>query len=51
MPYCDNAGVRIHYHLEGNPDGFPVVLQVSFSLSLQHWYEVGTWPPSARLAG
>src|SRR6266508_3473091 len=41
MPYCDNQGVRIHYHLEGNPDGPPLVLQVGFSLSLQDWYEVG----------
>jgi len=41
MPYCDNRGVRIHYHLEGNPDGTPLVLQVGFSLSLQDWHEVG----------
>jgi pimeloyl-ACP methyl ester carboxylesterase len=39
MPYCDLTGVRIHYHLEGDPDGPPLVLQHGWSMSLQDWYD------------
>ena len=36
MPYVDNAGVKIHYHVEG--DGPPLVIQHGDTNSLEHWY-------------
>ena len=39
MPYIDNAGIRIHYEVEGN--GPPLVLQHGITDSLQTWYERG----------
>jgi pimeloyl-ACP methyl ester carboxylesterase len=47
MPYCDSQGVRIHYHLEGNPDGPPLVLLHGFSMSLRDWYD----PPYVAALG
>ncbi len=35
MPYVENAGVRIHYHVEG--DGPPLVLQHGLTSSLKNW--------------
>ena len=37
MPYADNNGIRIHYHVEG--EGPPLVLQHGFSGSLEDWRE------------
>ena len=39
MPYTDNSGVRIHYHVEG--DGPPLVLQHGLTSSLINWYAYG----------
>ena len=39
MPYVENAGVRIHYHVEG--DGPPLVLQHGLTSSLKNWYAYG----------
>ncbi|MFQ6026205.1 MAG: alpha/beta fold hydrolase, partial [Dehalococcoidia bacterium] len=39
MPYVDNSGVRIHYHVEG--DGPPLVLQHGLTSSLKNWYAYG----------
>ena len=39
MPYVDNNGVRIHYHVEG--DGSPLVLQHGFTSCMKTWYEYG----------
>lgn len=39
MPYVDNSGVTIHYHVEG--DGPPLVLQHGLTSSLQNWYAYG----------
>ena len=39
MPYVDNSGVSIHYHVEG--DGPPLVLQHGLTSSLQNWYAYG----------
>lgn len=39
MPYVDNAGIRIHYEVEG--DGPPLVLQHGFTLSLGEWRQFG----------
>ena len=39
MPYVDNSGVKIHYHVEG--DGPPLVLQHGLTSSLQNWYAYG----------
>ena len=36
MPYADNDGIRIHYHIEGA--GPPLVFQHGFSGSLVDWY-------------
>ena len=41
MPYAANDGIRIHYHLEGNPDGPPLVLQHYLFGTLHDWYEHG----------
>ena len=39
MPYVDNSGVKIHYHVEG--DGPPLVIQHGVTNSLEHWYAYG----------
>ena len=39
MPYVDNAGVNIHYHVEG--DGPPLVMQHGLTSSLETWYAYG----------
>lgn len=39
MPYARNAGVRIHYEVEGS--GKPLVLQHGFTDSLEAWRELG----------
>jgi len=39
MPYVDNAGVNIHYHVEG--DGPPLVMQHGVTSSLETWYAYG----------
>ena len=39
MPYVDNSGVKIHYHVEG--DGPPLVLQHGLTNSLETWYAYG----------
>ena len=39
MPYTDNNGVRIHYHIEGG--GTPLILQHGLTSSVQRWYEFG----------
>ena len=39
MPYTDNNGVRIHYHVEG--EGTPLVLQHGLTSSVLRWYEFG----------
>jgi pimeloyl-ACP methyl ester carboxylesterase len=41
VPYCVSRGARIHYRVEGHPDGPPLVLQHGFSMSLRDWYEQG----------
>lgn len=41
MPYANNDGVRIHYHLDGNETGPPLVLQHGFTGSLHNWYDRG----------
>ena len=43
MPYVDNNGVRIHYHIEGN--GPPLVLQHGYTSSLKNWYAYGFVEP------
>ena len=39
MPYVDNSGVNIHYHVEG--EGPPLVLQHGLTNSLKTWYAYG----------
>ena len=39
MPFTDNNGVSIHYHVEG--DGPPLVLQHGLTSSILRWYEFG----------
>ncbi len=39
MPYVDNSGVSIHYHVEG--EGPPLVLQHGLTNSLKTWYAYG----------
>ena len=39
MPYADNNGVRIHYHVEG--EGTPLVLQHGLTSSILRWYSFG----------
>ncbi len=39
MPYANNNGVRIHYETDGS--GLPLMLQHSFSSSLDNWYKNG----------
>src|SRR5438067_13417159 len=41
MPYANNAGVRIHYQVDGNPDGPPLVLQHGFLCCVEDWYTLG----------
>ena len=43
MPYANNQGVRIHYHVEG--DGPPLVMQHGFTSSIQNWYLNGYVEP------
>lgn len=46
MPYADNDGIRIHYHVEG--EGPPLVLQHGFTSSLKNWYAYGYVEPLKR---
>ena len=39
MPYANNQGTNIHYHVEG--DGPPLVLQHGFTSCLKSWYVHG----------
>ena len=39
MPFVDNSGVDIHYHVEG--EGPPLVLQHGLTNSLKTWYAYG----------
>jgi pimeloyl-ACP methyl ester carboxylesterase len=39
MPYANNNGINIHYHVEG--EGRPLVLMHGFTLSLESWQEFG----------
>jgi len=39
MPYVENSGVTIHYHVEG--DGPPLVIQHGLTSSLENWYAYG----------
>ena len=39
MPYANNLGVNIHYHVEGN--GPPLVIQHGLTGSLKNWYAYG----------
>jgi len=39
MPFTDNSGVSIHYHVEG--EGMPLVLQHGLTSSILRWYEFG----------
>jgi len=39
MPYATNAGVRIHYHVEGA--GPPLFLHTGFTADIGGWYEWG----------
>ncbi len=43
MPYVDNNGVKIHYHVEG--DGPPLILQHGFTSSIRNWYANGYVEP------
>lgn len=43
MPYVNNNGVNIHYHVEG--DGPPLVLQHGFTSSIRNWYVNGYVEP------
>lgn len=40
MPYVDNQGVRIHYHLEG--EGPPLVVLHWLTGNLKAWYDTKT---------
>ncbi len=40
MPYVNNDGVRIHYHLVGK--GPPLVLQHGFTHDMDDWREAGS---------
>ena len=39
MPYANNHGIRLHYHIEG--DGPPLLLHPGFSGSLVEWIDFG----------
>jgi pimeloyl-ACP methyl ester carboxylesterase len=43
MPYANNDGIRIHYHVEG--EGPPLVLQHGVTSSLRDWYDSGYVEP------
>ena len=43
MPFVNNNGVNIHYHVEG--DGPPLVLQHGFTSSIRNWYANGYVEP------
>lgn len=43
MPYADNNGTKIHYHVEG--EGPALVLQHGFTSSLKNWYAYGYAEP------
>ena len=43
MPYVDNNGVKIHYHVEG--EGPPLILQHGFTSSIRNWYANGYVEP------
>lgn len=43
MPYANNQGIRIHYHVEG--DGPPLVMQHGFTSNIQNWYLNGYVEP------
>ncbi|MDP6798348.1 MAG: alpha/beta hydrolase [SAR202 cluster bacterium] len=43
MPFADNEGTRIHYHVEGS--GPPLVLQHGLTSSLENWYAYGYVEP------
>jgi pimeloyl-ACP methyl ester carboxylesterase len=43
MPYVNNAGVQIHYEIEGA--GPALVLQHGFTQSLESWAECGYVAP------
>ena len=39
MPFAENKGIRIHYHVEG--DGTPLVLQHGLTSDIERWYMHG----------
>ena len=41
MAFADNQGVRIHYEVEGEGEGFPLVIQHGYTDSIVTWYELG----------
>jgi pimeloyl-ACP methyl ester carboxylesterase len=41
MPYVNNSGVRIHYQVDGNDKGLPLLLLHGGMGSLEDWYEFG----------
>lgn len=41
MPYANNDGVRIHYQVDGNAAGPPLLLHCGFTGSLNSWYDRG----------
>jgi len=41
VPYADNQGVRIHYEVEGDDSGPPLVLQHGLTYDLDGWRERG----------
>ena len=43
MPFADNNGTRIHYHVEG--EGTPLLLQHGFTSSIKNWYTNGYVEP------
>ena len=45
MPYVENNGPRIHYHVEG--EGPPLVLVHGTSLSMRQWFDAGFKPEYA----
>ena len=48
MPYVDNNGIRIHYQVDGNKVGPPLVLMHGTLQSLEDWYESVLPPQMAR---
>ncbi len=41
MPFTENKNIRIHYEIEGNSDGPPMVLCHGFAESLKEWHIFG----------